>query len=308
MRKKAERAKQLAIFKTTRGYDPTKWIEADATIRSEEKLITDYQHIELVQPTKGKHRFMHCQDMYEQVHAFLEHRKWLPVSSDDDVSGITWIELFALFDLFGGRTEKGQHQKDAETTKRVEKRKLKSICARDKKDNLTNTMAVTKPKLDEEIKLFKAIVRHVFRHEVRSGKAKWFRMDSRANLRRLGNLGVSGHQPALMFFCHMTREEKIKITEAILKQKVANNKKADAIYAEHSGKGRDHTPSDTIILRIARIAYGSTVKWKRETKADEVGSHLGSTYNDEGDDIKYHSRVIACTRCGAEQETKDKQL
>ena len=134
-------------------------------------------------------------------------------------------------------------------------------------------MAVTKPKLDEEIKLFKAIVRHIFRHEVRNGKAKWFRMDSRANLRRLGNLGVSGHQPALMLFCHMTREEKDIITEAILKQKVANNRKADAVYAEHLGKIRDNVPSDTIILRIARIAYGSTVKWKRETKADKTEPH-----------------------------------
>ena len=235
MRKKAERAKQLTFFKATRGYDPTKWLKANATIRSEDKPLPEYQNIEIVQPTKGKHRFMHCQVMYEQVHAFLGHRKWAPVSSDDEASGITWIELFALFDLTGERTEKGQHQKDPETIKRAEKRKLKSRCARDKRNNLTNTMAVTKPKLDEEIKLFKAIVRHIFRHEVRNGKAKWFRMDSRANLRRLGNLGVSGHQPALMLFCHMTKEEKDTVTEAILKQKVANNRKADAIYAEHLG-------------------------------------------------------------------------
>ena len=162
--------------------------------------MPEYQSIEIIQPTKGKHRFMHCQVLYEQVHAFLENRKWAPVSNDDEVSGITWIELFALFDLTGERTEKGQHQKDPETVKRADRRKLKSRCARDKRSNLTSTMIVTKPKLDEEIKLFKAVVRHIFRHEVKNGKANWFRMDSRANLRRLGDLGVSGHQFALMLF------------------------------------------------------------------------------------------------------------
>ena len=118
---KAEGAKQLTIFKATRGYDPTKWVKANATIRSEEKLMPEYQSIEISQPTMGKHKFMHCQVLYEQVHAFLVNRKWAPVSNDDEVSGITWIELFALFDFTGERTEKGQHQKDPETVKGAEK-------------------------------------------------------------------------------------------------------------------------------------------------------------------------------------------
>ena len=59
-------------------------------------------------------------------------------------------------------------------------------------------MAITKPTLDEEIKLFKAIVRRFMRHEVKQGKGKWFRMDNRANLRGLNDLGVSGHQLAIM--------------------------------------------------------------------------------------------------------------
>ena len=94
-------------------------------------------------------------------------------------------------------------------------------------------MVVTKPTLDEEIKLFKAIVRHVTKHEVKQGKGKWFKMDTRASLRRLNDLGVSGHQPAIMAFCQMTKSEKAQVTEAILKQKVANNKKAEALYTEH---------------------------------------------------------------------------
>ena len=109
---KAERAKQHTIFKATRGYDPLKWVKAKARIRDEELLELEYQNIEIVPPTKGKHRFAHCQTLYEEVHALLSKRNWAPVSNDVEVSGITWIELFVLFDLTGNRTEEGQHQKD----------------------------------------------------------------------------------------------------------------------------------------------------------------------------------------------------
>ena len=62
---KAERAKQHTIFKATRGYDPLKWVKAKAKIRDEESLELEYQNIETVPPTKGKHRFPHCQTHHE---------------------------------------------------------------------------------------------------------------------------------------------------------------------------------------------------------------------------------------------------
>lgn len=101
---KTERAKQHTIFKATRGYDPLKWVKAKAMIRDGDSLETEYQNIETVPPTKGKHRFAHCQTHYEEVHAFLSKRKWAPVSNDVEVSGIAWIELFVLFDITGNRT------------------------------------------------------------------------------------------------------------------------------------------------------------------------------------------------------------
>ena len=61
-------------------------------------------------------------------------------------------------------------------------------------------MVFTKPTFDDEFKLFKAIVRHVTKHEVKQEKGKWFKADTRASLRRLKDLGVSGHQPAIMVF------------------------------------------------------------------------------------------------------------
>ena len=254
------------------------------------------------------------------MHAFLSKRNRTPVSNDVEVSGITWIELFVLFDLTGNRTEVGQHQKDPEATKRAEIRRRNSRCAKHKQGRLNDTMVITKPTLDEEIKVFKALVRHIFKHEVKHGKGKRFRMDNRSNLRRLNDLGISGHQPALMAFCQMTNsEKKEQITEAILKQRIAN-KKAETLDAEHRErmiKAEVSEPAtktfeehdETILLRIARIAYGTAVRWKRETRIKESNEmHMGDTGNGTEEKAQYCSRLLTCTRCGTEQETRGKQL
>ena len=106
---------------------------------------------------------------------------------------------------------------------------------------MNDTTAVTKATLDEEIKEFKSIVRHIFKHEEGQGQGRWIRMDNRSNLRRLNDLGVFGHQPAIKAYCQMTKDEKAKVTESILKQKIANNRKAEATFVEHrereKGKG-----------------------------------------------------------------------
>ena len=52
-------------------------------------------------------------------------------------------------------------------------------------------------------------------------------MPGQGLLRRLGNLAVNGHQPAIAAYCKLSEEEKEDVANAILKQKVANNAKAD---------------------------------------------------------------------------------
>ena len=68
---KEERINDHTILKALLGYDPQKWVKTEAEIRDEEQLEVDYQSIEIIQPTRGKHRFAHCQVLYEEVHAFL---------------------------------------------------------------------------------------------------------------------------------------------------------------------------------------------------------------------------------------------
>ena len=101
-----------------------------------------------------------------------------------------------------------------------------------------------------------------------------------------------------MAYWKMTQEEKGWITVAILKQKIANNCKAEVLYEEHRERrteaataARDATTGatnnassnvgspmkdavaespkvqgDTILLRIARVATGATVRCNRTFK------------------------------------------
>ena len=75
------------------------------------------------------------------------------------------MELFALFDTGGKRSEEGQHIKNPEATRRTNQRKAKARSAKAKKMGASDTTVAAMPTLDEELKQFKAIVRHVMKHE-----------------------------------------------------------------------------------------------------------------------------------------------
>ena len=217
-----------------------KWMKADAEVRDEGHLEVDYQELHLIAPAKGNQRFAHCQMLYEDVHGCLKERKWAPAQADTEVAGITWIELFVLFDITGSRSEKGQHQKNPAATRRAKKRRENAKDAKNKKRNISETMAVAKPTLDEEIKLFKAIVRHITKFEIEPKEARWFIADNRPCLKRLGNLGINGHQPSITVYCKMAREEKQKVTDAIMKQKTQTIRKPNCSLL-NIGEGKRKT-------------------------------------------------------------------
>ena len=134
---KDERKKIQAAKKTIMGYDTQKWTEADATIRDETQLEVRYKKIDLVSVTKGNHRFNRWQKQYEDVHFFLGERQWAPVQVETGISGITWIELFALFDISGTRSEDAMHQKNHAAAARAAKRKEAHNKAKGKKQEGT---------------------------------------------------------------------------------------------------------------------------------------------------------------------------
>jgi predicted metal-binding protein len=167
--------------------------------------------------------------------------------------------------------------------------------------------------MDEELKLFKAIVRQIMRHEAGPREAKWFLVEGRARLRRLAKLGATGHQPAFAAYCKTNLEEKQAVTEAILGQKVGANVKAMKNYTEFRQRAREaEQPSrDTILVKLARIAFGAAPRWKRIVQmgpANHDGAPGGGTEPEDEDKINYSTRMIACTRCGSRQETRWMQL
>ena len=72
---KLEREKEHTKQKAILGYDPEKCVHTEAKIRDEEHYEIDYVDLKLISPTKGNHKFAYCQDLYEEVHAFLEKKK-----------------------------------------------------------------------------------------------------------------------------------------------------------------------------------------------------------------------------------------
>ena len=62
---------------------------------------------------------------YEDVHRFLRERKWAPAPSERGIGGVTWTELFVLFDVSGTRSHDGEHMKDIKAYNRAQARSSK---------------------------------------------------------------------------------------------------------------------------------------------------------------------------------------
>ena len=169
---KEEREKTAKIEKPVLGYDPSKSIKSSGAIRKEDPSTVQHAKLQAPPPVKGKHKFRHCQCMYEQVHGFLGNRRWAHAHPESDAGGITCAELFILFDTTGERTTKGQHETSPVAIERAKKRKGKT-----KAGNLNDAAAVAKPTLDEEIKQFKAICRYILNNDLQEEQRKWFRME-----------------------------------------------------------------------------------------------------------------------------------
>ena len=75
--------------------------------------------------------------------------------------------------------------------------------------------------MDAELARFKAIVRHIARHELDDLQADMFMMDDCTTVRRLAKLGIYGHQPGVAAHVKTTQDEEQGIVEGLFAQKVA---------------------------------------------------------------------------------------
>ena len=269
-------------------------------------------------PVIGHHRFSYCGRLYRDIHKFLAVRQWKPVDVEGSSRGVTWIELFILFDTTKARSEQAIHVKDEAAKQRADARAKKRWTEGGRRSKQKG-QAIVEPTLDEELKRFKAICRSIFKHELDQIQSPWFDMERRARLRRLGGLAVTGNQPALLVHVKATDEEKAVIARSIMQQKIGSNHKTMKKYDEHKARQKEQVEggeeqgrkeSETILLKFARIAVGCKARWTRtfKTTNEEEASEEPQDESQGRKSMPYSSRLIACNRCGLQQETKKMQL
>ena len=82
-----------------------------------------YSKLQMLPATTGLHRYGgRMQAYYEAVHRFLAHRKWRAAEQEVQTAGVTWLELFAMFDSQGYRTAEDRVHSDQKAKARAEKR------------------------------------------------------------------------------------------------------------------------------------------------------------------------------------------
>ena len=222
---KEERSRAKAVDQQLLGYDPEKWVETDLRLDRSLQDRRAFSPLDLQPPVVGVHRFDFCQHMFEEVHAFLRAREWAPINPEDGVAGTTWIELFALFDKSGMRSKRGEHVLNPEVKQRAVNRKLEQAAREVLPKNYAEHAAIIRPALDAELTRFKAIVRHIARHELQDKQAEMFTMDDNSRFRRLAKLGVYGHQPGIAAHIKTSLEEEQDVVVSIIGQKVGSNPK-----------------------------------------------------------------------------------
>lgn len=188
---------------------------------------------------------------------------------------------------------------------------------KDEESKALTCSVLSRPTLDQEMVLFKAIVRHIAKHELPNDQSGLFRMENRSKLRRLAQLGVTGNQPAIAAYCKITEEETHTIEEAIMQQKIGSNGKNLKAYEEQKARTKqrkdecsydDEDPDNLMLFKRTRIAKGAPVRWSRKTKDAEDQQISQSTSRNNDVKPNYKSRLISCTKCGQQQETHWMQL
>ena len=168
---KEERNKAKAIDKQVLGYDPEKWVETELNLDRSLQHRRVVSTLDIPPPVPGVHKHKYCQRLYEEAHSFLQVREWAPANPEDNVAGVTWMELFVLFGKGGLRTKGGEHVLDHEVRQRAGKRKAEQASKEDLTKNYADHAAILRPALDAELARFKAIVRHIARHELQDQHA-----------------------------------------------------------------------------------------------------------------------------------------
>ena len=131
-----------------------------------------------------------------------------------------------------------------------------------------------------------------------------FTMDDCSRYRRLAKIGIYGHQPGVAAHVKTTQEEDQCMVEGMIAQKVGSSPKSNQAYKDFL-RAKTEDSQLTIRVRIARMATKSIVRWKRvrikEGQQDDQSK-------ERTDQPAYVSRLLTCSVCYEQQETRWMQL
>lgn len=265
-------------------------------------------------PINGEHRFAYCQNLYLDVHKFLATREWAPTDRSRN-GGTTWLGFFILSDTDRSRSKYGQHIKSHDAKKRAQQRKAKRTIVLSSMQDTRHNDATVLPTLFEELHTFKSIVREIIRREATRDEISMFKVDRRDELRRLADLGVLAHQPAIGAFCDTTDDERDTITRCIVQQRVGATPKALKTVEEQITDLRNTRgllpptglQANTILIKKAKVALNHTVKWKRNINT-AFHPRRQPAHRDSPEVRRYTSRLLKCTKCDHSKETRWMQL
>lgn len=280
------------------GYDTNLYDMVTASIPEYKETKQPFQKVDIVPTVKGTHRYMHNQAMYEAVHRFVGDMEWRKSAKAD--GGTTWIELMAMFELMGYRPENAEYVQEAKVRgdkKTSHEKKASKVNERRKRRHGEDGEDKRQVSLSQELEIFKALVRHMFKQHVRGAHKDMVDADTNHEVRRLNNLAVTGFNAvsaAQVKALTMCRQE---VANAIMRQKKGMTDKAmeNIKRLKHEEEGEEK-----IRLKNAAIDMRKQAQWKPRTGGGD------ERVTQEKMQVAHHAdRKIRCVHCPTWQETGD---
>ena len=208
----------------------------------------------------------------------MQAREWANAEPQQHQGGITWNEMFILFDTAGHRTVQGEHIKSKAAKQRAEKRRNQVAQGKRQDKEGKYLDATIRPTFQEELNLFKKVVRHIAKHELPDDDQRIFEAEKRCQHRRVADLGVKGHQPAIFGYCRYTPSEHTSIVEGMIKQKIGSTNKYVQEFHDYEKKKCEMNQiedSHKIKMKKVKLAIGTSIKWHRKRNKEVAATVIG---------------------------------
>ena len=188
-------------------------------------------------PKPDNLRHIH-QSYYTDLYNFIETLEVQPIQRD--TSGVTWLELFILFQLRGG----WKHDMEEES------------------------QLITKLSTKAATKQFQHAMKKVANMHLDDADLTLFRSATTTQL-RLKPLGFTNHMPKLSFLPKVVEEEATLIAQALL-----------SMRAKFTTTMRDQLLQDTLLLKPCKLSLRSKPRWHkiipREANLTETRLHINT--------------------------------